>query len=330
MARKNLLSGLMGADTPAAPVATDPKGASAAPSTSPSGLSIDPDRPRYARGAIGAISRSVADLQSRALAEIDPFLIDAAGAQDRLETDPAEDDALRQSIADYGQQVPVLVRPHPEVEGRYQIVYGRRRVLALRDLGRPVKALVRALDDRDLLIAQGQENTARRDLSFIEKASFARQMVEAGYERKIIGDTLSMDKTLISRLLSVVDRIAPEMIGAIGAAPSVGRDRWLALADAIETNQRDTDEMIAMVNLAAAKTSDARFEAALSYAKGPKERRDRPAPQIIHSVNGMPLAEAEHRAGRLVLRFEKRLDHGFEDWILQELPELHRKWSEGQ
>jgi len=321
MARKNLLSGLMG-DAMQPPTAP----ASPAPTVS----TIDPDRPRYAKGAIGAISRSVADLQSRALAEIDPNLIDAAGVQDRLETDDAEDAALRASISEYGQQVPVLVRPHPTAEGRYQIVYGRRRVLALRDLGLPVKALVRALDDRDLLIAQGQENTARRDLSFIEKASFARQMVEAGYDRKIIGDTLSMDKTLISRILSVAERIAPEIVAAIGAAPSVGRDRWLALADAIEQNSRDTSEMLAMINLADVRTSDARFEAALAYAKGPKERRDRPAPQVIHSTNGMVLAEAERRAGRLTIRMEKRLDHGFEDWLLQELPELHRKWSEGQ
>lgn len=317
MARKNLLSGLMGD-------AVQP------PSPAPSVSTIDPDRPRYAKGAIGAISRSVADLQARALAEIDPDLIDAGGVQDRLETDDSEDAALRASIAEYGQQVPVLVRPHPAAEGRYQIVYGRRRVLALRDLGLPVKALVRALDDRDLLIAQGQENTARRDLSFIEKASFARQMVEAGYDRKIIGDTLTMDKTLISRLLSVADRIAPEIIAAIGAAPSVGRDRWLALAEAIETGGRDAQEMIAMINLADARTSDARFEAAIAYAKGAKERRDRPAPQVIHSVHGLALAEAERRGGRLTIRMEKRLDRGFEDWLLQELPELHRKWSEGQ
>lgn len=321
MSRKNLLSGLMGP--------TDPQTPAPSPAPGPSVSGLDPERPRFARGAIGAISRSVADLQARALVEIDPALIDAGGVQDRLESDDAEDAALRASIAEYGQQVPVLVRPHPSAEGRYQIVYGRRRVLALRDLGRPVKALVRALDDRDLLIAQGQENTARRDLSFIEKASFARQMRAAGYERKIIGDTLAMDKTLISRIFSVAERVAPEIIEAIGAAPSVGRDRWLALADAIEAGEHAASEVVAMVNLSGASTSDARFEAALAYAKGPKPARNRPAPQRIDSVNGMPLAEAERRNGRLTLRFEKRLDRGFEDWLLTELPALHRKWSEG-
>jgi ParB family chromosome partitioning protein len=311
MARKNLLEGLM---------------------NPPEVATTETERPRYARGAIGAISRSVADLQARALIEIDPDLIDAGGLQDRLEADDAEDAALRQSIAEYGQQVPVLVRPHPEHEGRYQIVYGRRRVLALRDLKRPVKALLRQLDDRDLLIAQGQENTARRDLSFIEKASFARQMEEAGYDRKVIGDTLSMDKTLISRVLSVAERISPDLIQAIGAAPSVGRDRWLALAEALVAGGHEPGEVIAIVNISGAASSDARFDAALDYAKGISPRKgasDRPAPLRITSVDGVPLAEASCKGGRMVIALEKRLDRGFEDWLLTQIPELHRKWSEG-
>lgn len=309
MARKNLLEGLMAGNTPA-PTA-------------------EPDRPRYAKGAIGAISRSVADLQARALIDIDPMLIDAGGAQDRLESDPEQDAALRDSIAEYGQQVPVLVRPHPEQDGRYQIVYGRRRVLALRDLNRPVRALVRQLDDRDLLIAQGQENTARRDLSFIEKANFARQMLDAGYDRKVIGDTLSMDKTLISRLISVVERVPFSLIEAIGAAPSIGRDRWLSLAEAMETYGHEPHEVAAMINLSGAQASDDRFEAALAYVKGSKARHAKP-PTTIQSVHGLPLAEIQHSGGRLTLRFEKRVSKDFQDWLIQELPELHRKWGQGE
>lgn len=137
------------------------------------------------------MSRSIADLKARSVIEIDPFLIDPGGMPDRLDSDVNEDADLTRSIAAYGQQVPVLVRPHPDTEGRFQIVYGRRRVLALRDLGQPVKALVRDLDDRQLVLAQGQENTARRDLSFIEKVNFARQMDEAGYDRKVICDALT-------------------------------------------------------------------------------------------------------------------------------------------
>lgn len=322
MARKNLLAGLM-TPTPVAESAVQAP-ADAAPVTP----SLDPTRPRYAKGAVGAISRSVADLQARALMDIDPTLIDIGGLPDRLGPDPVEDAALRDSIAEYGQQVPVLVRPHPVQDGRYQVVYGRRRIAILLELGRAVKALVRQLDDRDLVIAQGQENTARRDLSFIEKAHFARQMELAGYDRKIIADTLSTDKTLISRFLSVSERVPAELMQAIGAAPSVGRERWLALAEALETRGGDVDALVEVIRAAEAKTSDDRFEVAFRQARGPREKPERPGVRIVRDANGQVLAEAERKGGRLTIRLDKTIDPSFDDWLLAQLPDMLQDWSD--
>ena len=52
-------------------------------------------------------------------------------------------------------------------EGFYQVAYGHRRVRATAILGIKVRAIVRDLTDAELVIAQGQENNARQDLSFI-------------------------------------------------------------------------------------------------------------------------------------------------------------------
>jgi ParB family chromosome partitioning protein len=229
------------------------------------------------------------------------------------------------------------VRPHPVTEGRYQIVYGRRRVLALRDLGQPVKALIRDLDDRELLLAQGQENTARRDLSFIEKVNFARQMEEAGYDRKVICDAISVDKTLISRMLSIAGKIAPEVIEAIGAAPSVGRDRWQSLADLIETADTDIDTMVAMLNLTArSPRSDDRFQALLNYLSSSAEkakaaRRGPPKdPVAVRAEDGLPLGRATYDSRFLTLKLRLSQTEGFEAWLLDHLPALHRDWRSRQ
>lgn len=316
MGRKNLLDGLMppppGRDSDA-PAPPDPL-------------------PRQARGAIGAVGRSIADLKARALVEIDPFQIDAGGMQDRLETDDAEDAALAESIREYGQQVPVLVRPHPTEDGRYQIVYGRRRVLALRDLGQPVKALVRAMDDRELVLAQGQENTARRDLSFIEKANFARQLADAGYERKIICDALSIDKTVISRMLSVTDHIPPEMIQAIGAAPSVGRDRWLTLAQRVVDSGDDTDTLISMASVLGGETSDSRFEALFDYLSG-NRKRHRAAARAretlpLSTASGVNLGLVSRSSEQTILQINNAMADGFADWLVARITDLHRTWRE--
>lgn len=318
MARKDVLKGLMG--LPEAPAR----------------LSPEPDTPRATRGAIGAISSSIAALKASAVVELDPFAIEPGGLADRLETDDAADGALRASIAEHGQQVPVLVRPHPERDGRYQIVYGRRRVLAMRDLGRPVKALVRDLDDRELVLAQGQENTARRDLSFIEKVNFARQLEENGYDRKVICDALSVDKTLASRMLSVAERVPAPVIAMIGAAHAVGRDRWLRLAEMLEETGTEADELLAMIELTkASDRSDDRFRAAWTYLSGLVKRRrraDNPRPEAtrVYAPDGLPLGQVKYDRNFCTLKLRLANTDGFEDWLLQALPSLYADWQQTQ
>lgn len=299
MARKDLLKSLMGAPDP---------------------IGQDTPLPRMERGAIGAVSKSINELKSRAIIEVAPDLIDNAGLHDRLDADQAGIEALADSIREYGQQVPVLLRHSPNHDGRYDIVFGRRRVQAMQALGMPVKAMVRTLNDRDLVVAQGQENSARKDLSFIEKASFAAQMVKAGFERKVICDALSIDKTVISRMLSVTDAIPDELIRAIGAAPSAGRDRWLALAQKV--GKRPLADL-----LAAAKgpDSDARFIAVIAALAAPKAK---PGPQNLLGADGKQLGQVRKSGKRAVIEISDSDD--FADWLIRNIHEIHRDWLENQ
>lgn len=325
MARKNLLKDLIAEPAPAG-LATGGE----APAL--------PGRPRAGGGAIGAVSRGIADLKARAVLELDPHLIDAGGVTDRLEHDEADHDRLIASLRAYGQQVPILVRPHPETPGRYQIVYGRRRVLALRDLGQPVRALVRDLDDFALVMAQGQENTARRDLSFIEKANFARQLVAAGYERAVACDALSVDKTLLSRMLSVTDRVPVALIEAIGAAPGIGRDRWLAFAERLAARPLDPDEARDILAVSPLPSiPDSRFEALDTWLAGQKltavnsSHSSRPAPrETLRASDGRPLAELTRRRDTLTLTLRSEGLDGFEDWLATHLAEIHATWRDGR
>ena len=105
----------------------------------PAQRSEDPEMPALPRsaakmpevfqsaGPIAAIRNDLRSLSSRSVQEIDPEMIEDTGLKDRLgslDDDVAE---LRDSIAKHGQQVPILLRPHPTLSGRYQVVYGRRR-----------------------------------------------------------------------------------------------------------------------------------------------------------------------------------------------------------
>lgn len=277
--------------------------------------------------------RSEVEMKNRAIVSVDPFAIDAGGVTDRLEHDEIAHAALMQSIRKHGQQVPILVRPHPETKGRFQIVYGRRRVLALRDLGLPVRAMVRDLDDHALVIAQGQENTARKDLSFVERANFARQMTEAGYDRKAIADALSIDKTVISRMLSIVAKLPIEVIEMVGSAPAIGRDRWVELADLWDANEPDPETARDMIAVHLPDNSDQRFEALYFWLSGRKtacRRGDGTNKQPIVTGDGRTIGQVARGKSRLTILMNRRSARGFEEWLAENLTDLHRAWRESQ
>ena len=187
------------------------------------------------KGASRSIMSSIDELAERAdkllegetLVEIDPAIVDASFVRDRLEDDPREFEDLLSSIRDRGQDTPILVRPHPKESGRYMVVFGHRRLDVARQLGRKVRAVVKSLDDRTHVIAQGQENSARASLSFIEKAVFAAKLLELDYDgdNATVLAALSIDKATLSKMLTLASLPAP-ILAAAGGAKSNGRDSW--------------------------------------------------------------------------------------------------------
>lgn len=237
MSRKNLLTSLTERKLTA--VNTPKPAEQSQPALSPA---MERNR---ARGAFGAITRSIDELAERAQAakeyeakllegasvvELDPEQIDGSFIADRIGDDEEAFNELVAAIEQRGQDSPVLLRPHPQHAGRYMVVFGHRRVRAARALKRPVRAVIKPFDDTQHVIAQGQENSVRADLSFIEKALFAFNLEQRGYSRDVIMAALSVDKTVVSKMISVVKDIPPEVISAIGAAKETGRDRWYQLA----------------------------------------------------------------------------------------------------
>ena len=165
-------------------------------------------------------------LEGETIVEIDPELIDVSFVSDRLSDDDDAFNELMASIAAGRQDTPVLLRPHPKLDSRYMIVFGHRRVRVASALGRKVRAVVKPMDDVAHVLAQGQENTARADLSFIEKALFAKSLLDMGQAKDVIQSALTIDGTLLSRMLSVAQTVPRSVIERIGPAKQIGRDRW--------------------------------------------------------------------------------------------------------
>ena len=192
-------------------------------------------RNEYAgRGASRSMMLSIEEMaenakklvSGEAIVSLDPSLLDESFVSDRLGDDEEDFARLRDGLEKDGQLQPILVRPHPTASGRYMIVFGHRRTRAARELGIPVRAVIRDLAEIAHIVAQGQENSRRVDLSFIEKALFARKLQSMGQSKDTIKSALSIDDTLLSRMLSILEVVPPAIVEALGAAKSVGRDRW--------------------------------------------------------------------------------------------------------
>jgi len=289
-----------------------------------------------ATGAMSGVKSTLKDVAKNAVREIAVEMIEESGPKDRLSFSDADVEALSQSIKAHGQQVPIMVRPVADRPGHYRIVYGRRRLRALRLLGQPAKALVRSLSDAEAIMAQGQENTQRLDPSFIEKALFAAELADSGYDKDIILDALAVDKPMLSRMTKVARAIPVELIEHIGSAHGVGRRRWEDLADKIMGSGADPQMVLAGMAPDVAKTSEERFGAVYdAIAQALKSRHvagrvEAPA-LLITLQDGSPLAEVKETARALTLKLSKTGNPEFARWMYDnaqtELIRLYEAWQ---
>ncbi|CCM79656.1 plasmid partitioning protein RepB [Rhizobium mesoamericanum] len=197
-----------------------------------------PTKPGYGMtGAAKTVVRSIEDLaenskklmEGEVIVELDPRLLDVSFVADRLSDDDEEYQELKQAIKDAGQTTPILVRTNPKDAQRYMVVFGHRRLKVARELGIPVKAVVKKLDDIASAIAQGQENSARSNLSFIERAYFAQNLLASGMTKDVIRSSLAIDEAMLSKMLGVVEVVPASVMKALGASKKIGRDKWLSL-----------------------------------------------------------------------------------------------------
>jgi len=322
MARKNLLLGLTGAELPAGNSTAEPHG-----EPDPRAAEVRPHTtPHFGvggtRGAIGAVSRSIEQLKAQAVVELATALVDVSFISDRLQGAPEDHENLVASIREHGQQVPILVRPHPVTEGRYQVVYGHRRLRAVAALGRSVRAVIKPLSDEQVVVAQGQENSARTDLSFIERALFAARLEEGGFGRDTIMAALSVDKTGLSRLISAAVKVPREVIEAIGPAPKIGRDRWVEFAARLEPPEMAKKALRVIAEDGfAAKASDDRF-ARVFAAVAPKKAAA-PRPRIVQAEDGTRVARIRDDGQNCSLTIDEKATAGFGAYLVASLPELY-------
>ena len=197
---------------------------------------------RQSSPVISNVGKALSHLSEDVIVSLDPSKVERSPFKDRFEYDEEADDkleALKISLATEGQRIPVLVRPHPTKDDRYQLAYGRRRhdaiMAIMAESERPetvkIKAYVRELTDRQLIEEQTLENGPREDLTWIEKAMWAVQLKSTGLSHRAIGENMGLSEVAVSQMFRVTSAIPEDIVFAIGRAQAAGRPKWTALAE---------------------------------------------------------------------------------------------------
>lgn len=239
--------------------------------------------------------------------------------RDRIVFDEDEMAALKASLEARGQQVPVEVVPLGDGdEGRYGLISGLRRVMALREIGAgEVLALIRQPDSSaDAYLAMVEENEIRAGVSFYERARVASEAARLGLfdtaqaaiahlfaqaspaKRSKIGSFVTVHEALGSHLrfpAAIPERLGLEM------AKALSEDRGFA---------RRLSKALDQTPLKTATEERARIEAALrgNAKTAPKPARKEIAPGVF----------VERGRGRLILTgpaVTNDLEQALTDWL---------------
>ncbi|MCV6545861.1 MAG: plasmid partitioning protein RepB [Cohaesibacter sp.] len=276
--------------------------------------------------------------------ELDPALIDPSPFPDRLADEDSDSaiEALRRSIEQSGQELPILVRPHPDRPGRYQVAYGHRRLSAIKGLSNHfIRAIIRDLSDTDLLQAQGIENSARQNLSYIERVLFAAHIralcKNSGEEVARVKMALSITDAEASYLKRIHHNVPARLVRAIGPAPKIGRPRWMKLADLTKEDELANlaDHLVQESAFADLSSSDQRFQYVFAGLQKAASAKDSPsqegssAPEtniaICHEEQILGHVSYGARLSELRLK-----EQDFAHYIADQLPQLYLAYQQSK
>ena len=94
--------------------------------------------------------------------------------------------------------------------------------------------------------------------------------------KETVKSALTVDDTLLSRMLSVAEAVPKTVLTAVGAAKGVGRDRWEELKKLVQVpaNATKAIEFVATEKFAAVPSKDESFNLLLGHLKSSKKPRN--------------------------------------------------------
>jgi ParB family transcriptional regulator, chromosome partitioning protein len=176
--------------------------------------------PRLGRGLAALFgdmpTRTGSDTASDDIRRLPIDLLDPNPFQPRMNFDEEMLRDLAESIRTQGVLQPILVRPHPDVPARYQIIAGERRWRAAGISGlHEIPVVCRELTDMESAAAALIENLQRENLNPIEEAEGYQRLIQKfGLTHEALGTAVSKSRGHVGnivRLLTLPESVRDEV-----------------------------------------------------------------------------------------------------------------------
>jgi|HubBroStandDraft_1064217.scaffolds.fasta_scaffold117566_1 ParB family chromosome partitioning protein len=176
--------------------------------------------PRLGRGLAALFgempTRNDGDMAVGDVRRLSIDLLDPSPFQPRMNFDEEMLSDLTESIRSQGVLQPILVRPRPDVPGRYQIIAGERRWRAAGIAGlHEIPVICRDLNDMESAAAGLIENLQRENLNPIEEAEGYQRLIQNfGLTHEALGAAVSKSRGHVGnivRLLTLPDAVRDQV-----------------------------------------------------------------------------------------------------------------------
>jgi ParB family chromosome partitioning protein len=237
---------------------------------------------------------------------IDVARIQSNPWQPRTKFDETQLEQLADSIRRHGVVQPIVVRKI--AEGQFQLVAGERRLIASKKAGLDrIPAIVKDLDDREMLVVALVENVQREDLGAIERArAFKRLGDEQGFSHQAIAEASGLGRSTVSNALRLLE-LDPASLAALERGEiTEGHARALLaetdLASRRQLLERMIDEKMSV------RTTEQEVKLAITPKPGKHKRKGsadaRALERRLNEATGLKVRIEERGAGgRVVLTY---------------------------
>lgn len=275
-------------------------------------------------------------IQSLPLVQIDASYL----VRDRMITDADEMAALKDSLRERGQQMPIEVADLGEGRraGRWGLISGWRRLQALKELSEapdgPSEALAIVRSPKDsaqAYQAMVEENEVRVNLSYYERARIVARATDLGVYRvdrvalaKLFASATASRRSKIGSFV----RIVRALEGVLRFPSALPEKRGLALAQALDAHEGlpgQIEAEIARVDPDTAAEEAEVIDHLLASLAAPEDAAPLPKPVKKHKgaaaapevrTFGGDLSAALHPDGRIMLRGDRLADPVFREGLM--------------